>query len=168
LPTSGRRGCGITFRGRRRWGAVIRHSGEAGVAHPVMSGSFNVPMRRRLDLLTLRAGLLEAPVAFPVITLTNIGCMLRRDTRHAKFTCTMIAGAASPLSVEDFESPRARCDVTVLQATTTDLCEAAVARPALLIGTVVRIRGDGTTGLLDVLCFGDAQAAQGTGKDQVS
>src|SRR5690348_5723078 len=118
-----RRGCsrrrrfGFAFRWSIRCrGAMIGHSREAGKAHPVVSGCFNVSVRGRLDFLTLRSGLLKAPVTFPVISLSYEGCMFGGDARDAELACAVVAGATAPLAVEDFESARARGDVAILEA----------------------------------------------------
>jgi hypothetical protein len=78
---------------------MIRHSPEPRIARPIMPGRLNVPVGRWLDLLTLRANLLEAPVTFPVIPTSYKGRMCRRDTRYAEPVGTVIPRAASPLSV---------------------------------------------------------------------
>lgn len=106
-------------------------------------------MRRRLDLLTLRANLLEPPVTFPVISTPYKGCMCRRDTRYAEPALTVITGAASPLSlIEDLKRTLARQNITIPHAKSRDLCETVVAGPPLLTGAVVRIRRDVAFGLL--------------------
>ena len=82
-----RRGFGVRRsirRGVRRRDTVVRLSRESGEAHPVMAGCLNVSVGRRLELLALRAELLEAPVAFPVIPLSHEGCMLGRDAGYAE------------------------------------------------------------------------------------
>jgi hypothetical protein len=105
-------------------------------------------MRRRLDLLTLRAHLLEAPITFPVIAISYKGCMGRRDTECAEPARTVITGAAAPLSVEDLKLALAGYNITSPHAKFPDLCETAAAGPALLAGAGVRIRRDVAMGLL--------------------
>ena len=69
-----------------------------------MPGCLDVPVSRRLDLLTLRANLLEAPLTFPVISPSYKGRMRRRYTRYAEPARTVITGAAAPLSrIEDLK-----------------------------------------------------------------
>jgi len=115
-----------------------------------MSGCLKVPVRRRLDLLTLGAGFLKSPVALPVVSISYIGRMCGRHTRLAELAGTMKIGAASPLSVGELESTPAGDDVSILHAKSRDLCETAVAGPALLAGAIVRIRRDVAIGLLCV------------------
>jgi len=87
---------------------MIRHSCEPGIAHPIMSGSVEIAVRRWLDLLTLGAGLLKAPVALPVISAPYEGGVIRSDARYAELARAVITGAAPPLSVEELESALAR------------------------------------------------------------
>ena len=127
---------------------MIRHSLEPGKARPIVPGCLDVPVRRRLDLLTLRAGLLEAPLALPVISTPYKRCMFRRDARDAEPACIMITGAAAPLSVKDLEGALAGYDIAIGHAKSRGLREAVIAGPALLAGTVVRIRREVANGLL--------------------
>lgn len=127
---------------------MIRHSPEPGKAHPITPGCLDVSVRRRLDLLTLRVDLLEAPVTFPVISPSYKGCMRRRDTQYAEPARTVITGAASPLSIEDLKHTLAWQNITIPHAKSRDLGETAVAGPTLLAGAVVRIRRNVAIGLL--------------------
>jgi hypothetical protein len=130
-----------------------------------MAGCLEVRVGRRLDLLALGADLLEAPVALPAISISYKGCMCGCDTRYAEPARAVVAGAASPLSVEELEGAFAGEDIAVLNAEPGDLGESAVASPALLAGAEMRIRGEVAMGLLGV---DGGQAPEGAGEEQES
>jgi hypothetical protein len=107
-------------------------------------------MERWLDLLTVRGNLLETPLTLPMVATSHIVRMGRRDPGYTKTSLTVIARAASPLSIEELEGTPAGHLISILHAKLRDLCETAVAGPALFAGAGVRIGWNVAMGLLSV------------------
>jgi hypothetical protein len=74
----------------------------------------------------------------------------RRGCGYAQTALAVIAGAASPLSIEDLESTPAWHLVPIRHAKARNLSETTVAGPALLARAVVRIGREVAMGLLGV------------------
>jgi hypothetical protein len=122
--------------------AVFRDPLEPRIAHPIVPGRVEVRVCRRVDLLAVRSDFLETPVTLPAISIAYEGRMCRRSERHAILPRTLIAGATSPLSIENFDSSLAWHTVRIRRTKSSDLAETTVAGPALLACAVMRMRRD--------------------------